>query len=372
MNEYKQGTIRIIYLIAAFLLLAAFMMATLSCKKSMSNSSGGSIQDTDVNNTVNGDTTFEVGGSNYAMYSVGDYLIYPDSIHWFKPYNWRPVIGTYHLEPETVKNQLSVMYNNGQRKITLDLWYADFSRDSTIADSPVDAHIVNSSLGKLIPQHEENLINLLNDIVNQGYNQIMFRFFTQLDSAPIGWSDWDESKYLKNWSFISSTKATVKKTLEGKSIKVLYDLDGELAGQTSGQAEAYFQRMWGDYVKNYGSHNCIGFSFAISPPRSFSDAIALYDKVGKRPDIYGFDIYGDEYAGLQYLQNVLQSAGDGNKPVFIEEAYYNDLEADQEIRQARSDLHMNIRFIMQWPVARYAFQPGFSVQFPSDYSAYLQ
>jgi hypothetical protein len=41
MNENKQGTIRIIYLIAAFLLLAAFMMATLSCKKSMSNSSDG-------------------------------------------------------------------------------------------------------------------------------------------------------------------------------------------------------------------------------------------------------------------------------------------------------------------------------------------
>ena len=33
----------IIYLIAAFLLLAAFMMATLSCKKSMSNSSGGPL-----------------------------------------------------------------------------------------------------------------------------------------------------------------------------------------------------------------------------------------------------------------------------------------------------------------------------------------
>ncbi len=203
-------------------------------------------------------------------------------------------------------------------------------------------------------------------------DEIMFRFLTQIDSAPIGWAAWDENKYQKNWSFISSTKATVQKALEGKSMKVLYDLDGELAGQTSGQAEAYLQRMWGDYVKNYGSHNCIGFSFAVSPPRDFANALALYDKVGKRPDIYGFDIYGDEYAGLQWLQTELQAAGDGNKPVFMEEAYYNDPEADQEIRQARSDLHLNIRFIMQWPVARYAFQPNFSVQFPADYSAYLQ
>jgi hypothetical protein len=372
MNEYKQGAIRILYLVAAFILLAAFMMATLSCKKSMSNSTGGIVQDTDVNTTVNGDTTFEVGGSNYAMYSVGDYLIYPDSIHWFKPYNWRPVIGTYHLNPETVKNQLSIMYNNGQRKIALDLWYADLSKEATLADSPVYGHIVNSSLGKLIPQHEQNLINLLNDIVNQGYNEIMFRFFTQMYSSPNAWGQWDEDEYQKDWNFITSTKATVKKALAGKSIKVLYDLDGELAGQTAAQSEAYFERLWGDYVKNYGSHNTIGCSFAVSPPRSFSDAIAIYDKVGKRPDIYGFDIYGDEYAGLQYLKTVLQSVGDGNKPVFMEEAYYNDPEADQQIRQARSDLHMNIRFIMQWPVGRYAFQPNFSVQYPSDYSAYLQ
>jgi hypothetical protein len=373
MNEYKQGTIRIIYLIAAFLLLAAFIMATLSCRKSVSNSSVGTIHDTDVNTTVNGDTTWEIGGSNYPMYSVGKYLEYPTDSVWVIPYNMRPVIGTYHLAPDTVRKQLAIMYNNGQRKIALDLWYSDFSRDGNLVDSPLYGHVVSATMGKLIPQHEQNLINLLNDIVNQGFDQIMFRFDTQGDSDPRGWGNtWYEDRYLNDWSFVSSTKATVQKTLEGKSIKVLYDLDGELAGIDSGQAKVYFQRMWGDYVKNYGSHNTIGFSFAVSPPRSFSDAIALYDKVGKRPDIYGFDIYGDEFAGLAYLQNVLQSVGDQNKPVFMEEAYYNDPEAYQQIMQARSALHLNLKFIMQWPEQRGAVQQNFSVQYPADYSAYLQ
>jgi hypothetical protein len=373
MNEYKQGAIRILYLIAVFLLLAAFIIATFSCKKSMSNSSTPPpLQDTDVNTTVNGDTAWEIGGSNYPMYSVGKYLEYPTDSVWFIPYNMRPVIGTYHLAPDTVRKQLAIMYNNGQRKIAIDLWYSDFSRDANLVDSPLYGHVVSATRGKLIPQHEQNLINLLNDIVNQGFNQIMFRFDVQGDSDPRGWGNvWFEDRYYNNWNFVSSTKATVQKTLQGKPIKVLYDLDGELAGIAIGQTETYFQRMWGDYVKNYGSHNCVGFSFAVAPGR-LTDAMASFDKVGKRPDIYAFDIYGDEFNNLTYLKNELQSAGEQNKPVFMEEVYYNDPDSYQQVIQARSALHMNIRFIMQWPWQRGAIQHDFSVQYASDYSAYLQ
>ena len=353
--------------------MLTFLITGSSCRKSET----GSIpvvtgHDTDANTTVNGDTTWETGGSNYPMYSVGNYLEYPTDSVWVIPYNMRPVIGTYHLAPDTVRNQLAIMYNSGQRKIALDLWYSDFTMDGPLIDSPLYGHEVNSRLGKLLPQQETNLINLLDDIVKQGYNQIMFRFDTQGDSDPRNWTVWQENKYLKNWSFVSSTKATIQKTLIGKPVKVLYDLDGELAGLTIGQTQAYFQRMWQDYVSNYGSHNTIGFSFAVSPPRSLRDAIALYDKVGKRPDIYGFDIYGDEYGGLQFLKSELMSAGEENKPVFMEEAYYNDPEANQQIKQARIDFHLNIRFIMQWPVQRGAVQNNFSMNFPADYSAYLQ
>jgi hypothetical protein len=371
MNQHKYRYEGILYFIAAFALLAA-MIASSSCKKSMSNASTPPpVQDTDVNTTVNGDTTWEIGGSNYPMYSVGNYLEYPTDSDWVIPYNLRPVIGTYHLAPDTVKKQLAIMYKNGQRKIALDLWYSDFSRDFNLVDSPLYGHVVSATMGKLIPQHEENLINLLNDIVNQGFNQIMFRFDTQGDSDPRGWTSWQEDRYDNNWSFVSSTKATIQKTLQGKPIKVLFDLDGELAGISVGQTETYFQRMWGDYVKTYGSHNSVGFSFAVAPGR-LSDAMASFDKVGKRPDIYAFDIYGDEFNSLTYLQNELQLAGEQNKPVFMEEAYYNDPESYQQILQARSALHMNIRFIMQWPWQRGAVQANFSVQFPADYSAYLQ
>ena len=250
MNQHKYRYEGILYVIAAFTLLAA-MITFSSCKKSMSGSSTPPpVQDTDVNNTVNGDTAWETGGSNYPMYSVGNYLQYPTDSVWIIPYNLRPVIGTYHLAPDTVKKQLAIMYNNGQRKIALDLWYSDFSRDFNLVDSPLYGHVVSATMGKLIPQHEQNLINLLNDIVNQGFNQIMFRFDTQGDSDPRGWSAWQEDLYLKNWSFVSSTKATIKKTLEGKPIKVLYDLDGELAGLISGADRSLFSTDVGGLCKD--------------------------------------------------------------------------------------------------------------------------
>ena len=77
MKQEKEPHDVIIYILAIILLLAILIVSS-SCKKSMSvTSTPPPIQDTDVNNTVNGDTAWETGGSNYAMYSVGDYLQYP-------------------------------------------------------------------------------------------------------------------------------------------------------------------------------------------------------------------------------------------------------------------------------------------------------
>ncbi len=317
------------------------------------------------------DTSFETGGSNYAMYSVGSYLDFPTDSDWNIPYNLRPVIGTYHLAPEIVKQQLATMFANGQRKIALDLWYSDFTNDGNLADSPVYAHVVNAKLGKLMPQHESNLKSLLSDIENTGYELIIFRFATQRNSAPIGWWPWNQAKYDLNWSFIQSTINTIQQQISGKPIKVLYDLELEIGGTQTGEAVQYCTQLWKDYVEEFGSHNSIGFLFAYNEIGKVTKAMTIYDQVGVRPDIYGFDIYGDELAAYTELQSELKDAGEETKPVFSEEVYYNDLDADYQIRQARTTLKLNIKWIMQWPVARWAVQNGFSVQYPANYDAYL-
>jgi hypothetical protein len=317
------------------------------------------------------DTSFETGGSNYPMYSVGNYLDYPTDSDWFVPYNLRPVIGTYDMAPDTVRKQLAAMYAGGQRKIALDLWYLDFSLYGNPSDNPVNAHIVNSKLGKLMPRQESNLISVLEDIENTGFNFIILRFATQGDSAPIGWTSWDRSKYNSNWSFVRSTIHTVQQQISGKSVQVIYDLELEIGGVTTGQAVKYSTQLWHDYIQEFGPHNTIGFSFSFTNTPKIATAMQSYDQAGVRPDIYGFDIYGDEFNALSELKSELDGAGEGKKPVFIEEAYYDDTQAHEQIMQARQSLNMNIKWIMQWPEQRGAYQDNFSVQYPADYSNYL-
>jgi hypothetical protein len=305
------------------------------------------------------------------MYSVGDYLDNPTDSDWYLPYNLRPVIGTYHLAPEIVKNQLAEMYANGQRKIALDLWYLDFSLYGNPSDSPVNAHIVNSKLGKLMPQQEQNLISVLQDIEQTGFDFVILRFATQGDSAPIGWPDWDQSKYNSNWSFVKNTIQTVRKEISGKALRVIFDLELEIGGVTSGQAVRYCTQIWKDYSQMFGPHNTIGFSFSYTYTQKVATAMQIYDQAGVRPDIYGFDIYGDEFNALTELKSELDNNGESKKTVFIEEAYYNDEIAHQQIMQARQTLNMNIKWIIQWPEGRGAYQQNFSVQYPADYSNYL-
>jgi hypothetical protein len=334
-----------------------------SCKKENNNAVGIPI--------VTYDTSFETGGSNYPMYSVGTYLQYPTDSDWYAPLNLRPVIGTYHLAPDTVRKQLATMYANGQRKIALDLWYLDFSLYGNPSDNPLNGHIVNSKLGKLMPQQESNLKSVLEDIRNAGFNFIILRFDTQGDSAPIGWASWDQSKYNTNWSFIRNTIQTVQQQITGKSIRVIYDLEGELGGEAIGQAVRYSTQLWKDYVQEFGPHNTIGFSFSYTYTQKIATAMQSYDQAAVRPDIYGFDIYGDEFNALSELKTELDAAGESKKPVFIEEAYYNDAAAHSQIMQARQSLIMNIKWIMQWPEQRGAYQNNFSVQYPADYFNYL-
>lgn len=338
-----------------------------SCKKG--TMSTGTVKSDTLVNTLDNDTVFQRGGSNYGFYSVGTYLDSPILAVWNEPLNMRPVIGTYHLAPDTVRKQLALMFANGQRKLALDLWYSDRSSDPDCQDSGVCAHMVNSRYGKLFPQQETNLKNLLHDIDHQGFELIELRFATQGFADPLQWSNWDEEKYASNWSFISSTINLVQTEIADLHVKVIYDLCLELGGVDAGMGLQYSKRLWSDYVKKYGSHNTLGFSYATAPQR-FTQSISIYDQVGVRPDIYGFDIYGDEFNTFSYLKSEMETAGETSKPIIANEVYYNDPITYNQLVEVRSQLQLNIKFLLQWPLRR--GDPGnvFAAQYPADFSAY--
>ncbi len=225
-----------------------------SCKKgtvgTMSVKPDSAITKTDtLINILDQDTVFERGGSNYAFYSVGSYLDTPTQDNWNKYLNMRPVIGTYHLAPDTVKNQLAVMYANGQRRLALDLWFSNSMPLADFQDSSFCTHLVNSRYGRLFPQQQDNLKDLLHDIDHQGFQVIVLRFIQQGVSDPVSWTAWDDQAYSTNWSFISNTINLIQNEIAGLHVKVIYDLGGELGGLDIGMSRQYTKRLWTDYAK---------------------------------------------------------------------------------------------------------------------------
>jgi hypothetical protein len=319
-------------------------------------------------NTLDQDTIFERGGSNYGFYSMGSYLDSPTQDNWYKYLNLRPVIGSYHLAPDTVRNQLAVMFANGQRRLALDLWYSDGMPEAGFQDSGFCSHEVNSRYGVLFAQQQANLKALLHDIDHQGFEVIVFRFATEGDSDPLHWSTWQEDKYNSNWSFISSTIYLIQNEIASLQVKVIYDLGLELGGADIGMSLSYSKRLWSDYIKIFGSHNTMGFSYATAPQR-FTQSIAVYDQVGVRPDVYGFDVYGDEFNTYSYLKTEMDAVGETSKPIIANEVYYNDPITYSQLLEVRAQLNLNIKFLLEWPLSRN--RPGyFSADFPGDFSAY--
>ncbi len=142
---------------ASLNLIVGFMIIMLgadlaSCKKETANAIPiitPAKPDTLVN-ILDRDTVFERGGSNYGFYSVGTYLDNPTQDQWDKYLNMRPVIGTYHLAPDTVRNQLAVMYANGQRRLALDLWFSRSMPIGDFQDSSFCTHLCQFQIWQIV------------------------------------------------------------------------------------------------------------------------------------------------------------------------------------------------------------------------------
>jgi hypothetical protein len=308
-----------------------------------------------------------VGGSNYVMHSVGEYMTDPRDEVWVREV--RPVIGTYHLAPETVRQQLLTMFANGQRRLALVLWFTDLSPFAGIALDERYGHVVNSRLGRLLPIHEANLRSVLRLIREVGYLEVIFRFATQDGSAPWEWTQWNEAAYLKNLSFITTTREVVEQELGSGPVAVTYDLDAELGGRFDGQSQPYLVRLWREYVNRYGTARTVGFSLVGTPGR-LSRLISDLDQAGSRPAEYAVDIYGNEASTLTSIGEVLRSANESAKPLIVLEVYYNDATTAAEVERARRVVPQ-IRTLLQWQLERGVPQNHFSVHYPERFENYL-
>ncbi len=308
-------------------------------------------------------TPKEVGGSNYVMYDTQGYR---ETDTWSSPDNLKLVIGHYHLSPSKVNAQLRAMFKNGQRKIAIVIWYNDFTVDPNI-----DRHTIQSNSGRLPSQQEQNFKNVLGQIKNIGYNEIIIRFAGQGSSDPGGWNNWQEPQFQKNWNFIYNTINTAETTLGSpSSIKRVYDLGVELGGLTKGQTIPYVDKLWRNFSFRFPNLKSTGFSIAYAPGR-LDRLIKTLKATGRTPNEYAIDIYDGVTNGLQRIKNELRSNGESSKTIVIQETYYNDAQNYQILIDAIKNNALNVRYIMQWPLRRNYHRRHFSENYPQHYYNYL-
>lgn len=280
------------------------------------------------------------GGSNYILYDVGNGT---------GDETLRPVIGTYHLAPDRVKQQIANLFANSQKRITLFLWFKAFdSPDQGKAGIPdVDRINVNSAGGKLSDQSTKNLVAILKLINDTRFYEMNFRFAQQGVSDPTNWKTWDEAKYQENLAFIKSVRNTVAGNVK---IPVIYDLGVELAGRaTYPQVIPYCNKLWQDYIAVYGAKDSYGFSvnsFAIY----LTDMIKGFKSVkATLPRFYALDVYGNETLRLNQFWTAMKGQGEGDKEIIVQEVFYNDAKVADQIKAFKNQGGMRFRTIYQWP-----------------------
>jgi hypothetical protein len=293
--------------------------------------------------------TFSTGGTNFSVYDLGSYATTQNDSTWQEV---SFVLANYDKNPQAVAKLVNDMCANGQRKIGLTLWYMPANFDSSF---------VSSLGGKPSTKVESNIkavINTIKNTSNSGaecFNEIQFRFAPIGVANPSVWDVWNEKQYQEDKSFIFYVRNLVKTSLSDSVIQVYYDLGAELGGLTDHQNIDYTKKLWSDYTSVYGVNDTYGFSIALDKDR-FINLMNIYNSVGKKPLQHAIDIYDVHGTGmasqLSTLYSEMKQMGEQSTPVIIQETYFNDAKAMNEISESVNSLGIKIRSVMQWQVER--------------------
>ncbi|OQY19608.1 MAG: hypothetical protein B6I35_11460 [Anaerolineaceae bacterium 4572_32.2] len=276
------------------------------------------------------------GGSNYAWFDV-DCPAQPcpqSGQNCREPYG---VIASYHTHADLIRQQLEAMYAGGQRRLRIPIYHMHGHNTGTVMDSQG---------GDLSPQHRQNLQQLLDDIREVGFEEIIVGFF------PIGayntafeWQVWNEQAYQENWQLIVNLRPIIAEA----GVPYLIDLMNEgapLAHQV--MLCEYVRRLWRDYNAAFGKEDTLGFSIIGSDVVRYTTLVDILDETGYgRPQVYAVHLYEHFASDFERLDETMRASGD-ERPWIIGEVFYNDA----EVAQSLADLSTTrvVQYVLQWPV----------------------
>lgn len=316
-------------------------------------------------NTIPESQVLEIGGSNYPMFDVSGYL---NNKEW-NTKNLQLTVGEYHVNPALIRSQLQKMYDSGQRKIALPIWFNNFASNVT---EQSNAHTVRANSGKLTQRHRDNLKKLIREIKKTGFLELIIRTGAQGISSPKNWSTWNQEQYNRNWNYIQDIIKVTESELKNSKVRSLYDLGIEMGGITKGQSRRYVRNMWKDFKKKYKGVRSYGFSIAYEPGRL--NTLIQDLKLHGLPNQYGIDLYKRIDTKIPLIKKELQQNNVGKSSIIIQECYYNNQSDFNKILRLANEANLKIRTILHWPIEKHRVDEirHFSINFPRKYDAFLK
>jgi hypothetical protein len=277
------------------------------------------------------------GGSNYGWYNV----VACDR----EPYG---VIPNYHLVQSTIDGQLTAMYNNGQRRLRIPIYFTHGAGSGTVMDA---------TGGNIAPQYQTNLANLLAKIGQIGFHEILISFHPIGPSAVEGnttnWATWNETLFQEHWNLIYNLRPIIV----GAGVPYRIDLYNEGVPHPSSSNSVvtltYMQKLWNYYVYSFGKNDTVGFSIIGDYDRARNSGnIFRNSPFGNhgRPYVYDVHLYTDAANKFHQTRLGLQYWYGQNVPGWIiGEAYYNNALEAQQISSAMTQYGQTVHYLTQWP-----------------------
>ena len=307
------------------------------------------------------------------------------------------VLANYHRAGvrTTVRGQLQAMRAAGQQRIATGIVHLRAPSGQAFEGS-YGGTLIDSTGGALHPRIRDNLVQLLGDIRDAGFAELLFRYFPQGANTPIWWSSFDESLFEENWQLIRSVEPLLQASgiayrtdlmVEGMprarywSALGQYYIDDE-SPDNSAWSE-YARRLWRNYVAQFGHERSIGFSFVSdSHPvrtkarvRHIRYVYKLADGSMRYPSLFAVDIYGGSGTSEGTIfERHHYAMGDlgRHEPWIVAESYYNDAAAADDLLAAMDATGRRVQYFLQWPLDRSIDDWGVNVAPPADYRAWLR
>ena len=269
--------------------------------------------------------------------NYGRYHLDPPCIR--EPYG---VVYNYDTATTTIDAQLQQMYNNGQRRLRINLSFTQGALIWTIMDS---------TGGNLALRFQANLANLLAAIKATGFAEIEVSFHCIRARDPTRWTTFSDDFFQENWSLIQNLHPIIA----GAGISYHIDLSNEGIPLSPGYVALLQddQMLWNDYVSEFGSNDTVGFSI-IADSAHVGQVSTVYgpSPFGNHgsPQLFDVHIYDETGVSFATAFNSLNSQGYQGVGWIVGEAYYNDAAEAMALRGEVTSTGQKVFYLTQWPV----------------------